>query len=158
MQWIKRMLFLKKKRVSLDDFAYLTFNPNSNAQVSKLLFEYLDLPILNLTDSGSPSVDGDTIKQLLKRGKHLDILEALFELTKVSKLLTSFIPAFLNSFKVDNGYRLHGNFNLTGTKSMRLSSNNVNLQNLPSTGTSYAKLIKKCFKAPTGWVMVGADF
>jgi len=30
--------------------------------------------------------------------------------------------------------------------------------NLPSSGTIYAKPIKKCFEAPPGWLMVGADF
>src|SRR5699024_276600 len=33
-----------------------------------------------------------------------------------------------------------------------------NLQQLPATGTKYAKLIKKCFKAPTGWLFCGLDF
>lgn len=34
----------------------------------------------------------------------------------------------------------------------------MNLQNIPSTGSPYAKLIKSCFKAPKGWVFSGADF
>jgi DNA polymerase-1 len=53
---------------------------------------------------------------------------------------------------------LHGSFNLGGTISGRLSSSNPNLQQIPSTGTQYAKTIKKCFQAPKGWIMVGADY
>lgn len=34
----------------------------------------------------------------------------------------------------------------------------MNLQNIPSTGSIYAKLIKSCFKAPKGWIFSGADF
>lgn len=33
-----------------------------------------------------------------------------------------------------------------------------NLQNIPSSGSEYAKLIKGCFRAPPGWIMLGADF
>lgn len=34
----------------------------------------------------------------------------------------------------------------------------MNLQQLPATGTKYAKLIKKCFVAPDGWLFCGLDF
>jgi DNA polymerase-1 len=87
------------------------------------------------------------------------ILKDLIELNKVSKILDSFIPVFLNKtiLKEDRVY-LHGNFNLGGTVSGRLSSSRVNLQQLPSSGSVYAKPIKKCFQAPEGWLMVGADF
>lgn len=33
----------------------------------------------------------------------------------------------------------------------------MNLQNLPA-GSTFGKLIKKCFKAPEGWLFGGADF
>jgi DNA polymerase-1 len=39
----------------------------------------------------------------------------------------------------------------------RLSSSDPNLQNIPAN-SEYAKLIKKCFKAPFGWIFAGADF
>ena len=39
----------------------------------------------------------------------------------------------------------------------RLSSSNPNLQNIPS-GSTYGKLVKRCFSAPKGWVFSGADF
>lgn len=38
------------------------------------------------------------------------------------------------------------------------NSSKPNLQNIPSTGTKYAKLIKGCFKAPEGWLLMSADF
>jgi DNA polymerase I-like protein with 3'-5' exonuclease and polymerase domains len=87
------------------------------------------------------------------------ILKDLIELNKVSKILDSFIPNFLNKTipKQDKVY-LHGNFNLGGTVSSRLSSSKPNLQQIPSTGSVYAKPIKKCFQAPSSWLMVGADF
>jgi DNA polymerase I len=88
------------------------------------------------------------------------VLKALIELNKVSKILDSFIPAFLNKtiHKDDGRAYLHGNFNSTGTVSGRMSSSKVNLQQLPSSGSVYAKPIKKCFSAPKGWLLVGADY
>lgn len=83
------------------------------------------------------------------------ILTALVELNKVSKILDSFLPVFTDKTipKGDKVY-LHGNFNLGGTVSGRLSSNSPNMQNLPSTGTVYAKAIKQCFSAPEGWLIL----
>ena len=34
----------------------------------------------------------------------------------------------------------------------------MNLQNLPSTGSKYAKVIKSCFQAGPGWLFCGLDF
>lgn len=87
------------------------------------------------------------------------VLKYLIEINEVSKLLTAFIPAFLCKTVPKMGkWFLHGNFHLGGTKSGRLSSSKINLQQLPSTGSKYAKAIKGCFQAPDGWVIVGADF
>ena len=33
-----------------------------------------------------------------------------------------------------------------------------NLQQIPATGSKYAKLIKSCFQAPKGWLWVGLDY
>jgi DNA polymerase-1 len=87
------------------------------------------------------------------------ILKALLELNKVSKILDSFLPVFLNkTIPKANRYWLHGHFNLGGTVSGRLSSSDPNMQNLPSTGSIYAKPTKKCFSAPDDWLLVGADY
>ena len=95
-------------------------------------------------------------KQAIEKAK---VLKALIELNKISKILDTFIPIFENkTIKKNNGVYLHGNFNLGGTVSGRLSSNSPNMQNLPSTGSIYAKPIKNCFVAPDGWLLVSADF
>lgn len=87
------------------------------------------------------------------------ILKSLIEIAKISKILSTFIKAFHeNSFLKEDGiYYLHGNFNLTGTQSMRLSSSGPNLQNLPSNSI-YGKKIKECFVAAKNWYFGGADF
>jgi DNA polymerase-1 len=164
---------LKKLRKTTDDFLHIEFNPNSHTQLALFLHDHLQLPILNTTDTGKPATDNKTLKSLIEllrqqpvRNKDIILLiEHLIELADVAKILNTFIPAFLNNSISKNGWEyLHGNFNLGGTKSGRLSSNKPNLTNIPSTGTQYAKPIKQCFQAPpfpyenkNGWLMVGAD-
>ena len=74
--------------------------------------------------------------------------------------LKSFIPAFKEApySKRNNWHYLIGNFNLGGTVSGRLSSSKPNMQQLPATGSKYAKIIKSCFQAPKGWILCGLDY
>jgi len=90
----------------------------------------------------------------------IKLLQSLIALGDVKILRNTFINAFQTKSipKSDNRNYLHGNFNIGGTVSGRMSSNKPNLQNMPSTGTDYAKAFKDCFSAPDGWLMVGADF
>lgn len=88
------------------------------------------------------------------------ILKALIYLNEAAIIADTFVTAFKHKTidKGDGTKYLHGNFNLGGTVSGRLSSSKVNLQNLPSSGSKYAKAVKKAFIAPEGWIMIGADF
>jgi DNA polymerase-1 len=87
------------------------------------------------------------------------ILRYLREYSQANKVLTSFITAYKESPKANDGHHyLFGSFKLGGTVSGRLSSANPNLQNQPSTGSAFAKIIKKCFVAPKGWIVAGLDF
>lgn len=152
----------KKKVFTIDDprIQRLKFNPNSDQQVGNLLYSYLGLPILDYTDTKQPSTSGKTLVKLSKHTnnkEYLAIIMALIGLTHVSKILTSFIPAFENAVQQPDGsWRLYGNFNLGGTVSGRLSSSKPNLTNLPSNSI-YGKLIKKCFGCIAGWLFGGAD-
>jgi DNA polymerase-1 len=137
------------------------FNPGSGDQLAVLLFEVMDLPILDKTKTGLPATGGDIIEKLINHTEdaaYKECLAALIELGKAQKILSAFIPAFEQAIlKPDGHFYLHGSFNLGGTVSGRLSSSDPNLQNLPS-GSRFAKLIKACFVAPKGWIFCGADF
>jgi len=173
---IKANLKLKKLKKTGEDFGDFYFNPNSNIQLAFLLHIFLDLPILATTDTGAPSTNSKTLTALLEKVQHskkyqgkgyVELIQHIIELHDVSKILNTFIPAFKeNNIAKESWNYLHGGFNLGGTKSGRLSSSNPNLQNIPSTGTQYAKAVKQCFQAPPhtsdlhpkGWLLVGADF
>lgn len=150
----------KKKKKTVDDFNYWCFNFNSDLQVRKFLYNYLQLPVIDLTKAKQPSTSTETLEKLLHHTQDNDVKEALnafFELSKVTKIITSFLDNFTNAPEINNLKGLYGNFNLCGTKSGRLSSSNPNLQQLPSTGSPYAKPVKKIFTAPKGYVFCGAD-
>ena len=152
---------LKKLRKTVDDFPKVVFNPNSGDQVARLLHEVMGLPIIDVTPTKSPATGMDTLEKLLNHTtdpKKLSVINALLGLGSVVKILSAFIPAFERAFyKSDGCWYLHGNFNLNGAVSGRLSSSKVNLQQIPSNSI-YAEIIKACFVAPKGWLMVGADF
>lgn len=152
---------LKKLRKTVNDFPKVVFNPNSGDQVARLLHEVMGLPIIDVTPTKSPATGMDTLEKLLNHTtdpKKLSVINALLGLGSVVKILSAFIPAFERAFyKRDGCWYLHGNFNLNGAVSGRLSSSKVNLQQIPSNSI-YAEIIKACFVPPKGFLMVGADF
>ena len=151
----------KIKWKDFDDIK-VEFNPNSGTQLIELLYHQIGLPVIDFTKTKLPATGGDTLEKLINHTSDPEIktlLSSLISYSKAEKILTSFIPAFKSVPKGADGYHyLFGNFNLGGTKSSRLSSSNVNLQQLPSSGSPYAKLIKACFVAPDNHIFVGADY
>lgn len=161
-RWVaKRNSELKVKRVSMAD-AKEVFNINSGPQLIDLLHEVMGLPVISFTKTKLPATGMDDLEALIHHAttdEQRELLAALIAFKEVDKILTSFIPAFeASALGPDGWHYLFGFFNLGGTLSGRLSSSDPNLQNIPSTGTKYAKLIKLMFKAPPGWLFIGLDF
>ena len=165
-EWVKKRMTIQEMAEAAKENENVrkevTFNPNSGPQLQQLLYEVIGLPVISFTDSKQPSTDADTLKALKNHTSDPDIiafLDALVDYKAVDKILTTVIPALESAALGPDGWHyLFGNFNLGGTLSGRLSSSEPNLQNLPATGTRYAKIIKSCFKAPPGWFFCGIDF
>lgn len=155
---------LKKKQITLadDETLAIEFNPNSNPQMQELLYDIMGLPVIDYTESKQPATGAKTLKKLINHTtneRHKEILDKLIKYSKVEKILSAFIPAFEEAPLAEDGcHYLFGNFNLGGTVSNRLSSSKVNLQQLPSSNSPYAKAIKSCFRAPKGQLFTGLDF
>lgn len=153
---------LKVKQHPLEKFSDVVFNPNSGPQLQALLYEQMGLPVLDFTETKQPATGADTVEKLINHTQeplYKELLTALIAYGKVTKILSTFIPAFEGAISKDSGDTvwLHGNFNLGGTVSGRLSSSEPNMQNIPA-GSEYGKGIKACFSAPEGWLFCGADF
>lgn len=152
---------LKKLVKTLDDIPDVVFNPNSGQQVATLLYEVIGLPVLATTYSGQPTTKAKYLgylKEHTSSEEVKELLEALANLTAANKLLTSFIPSLEKAQQTILGdWRIYGNFKVDGTKSGRLSSNNPNLQNIPSNA-ALAWVIKQCFTGTNDFLFVGADF
>jgi DNA polymerase I-like protein with 3'-5' exonuclease and polymerase domains len=127
------------------------FNPGSVKQLGELLFTYLKLPPVKLTDTGNFSTDVEVLTAL----DH-PFPKKILELRKVKKILGTYVTAILEALDKDG--RLRSSFNLQGTTSGRLSSSgNLNYQNLPREVDNKDTSIKNAFKARPGYVIVQAD-
>lgn len=136
-------------------------NYSSNQQLAVLLYDAMELPVLEWTDSGERATGNKVIRDLINHTQDpekLEVLKALADYSKVIKILTGFIPTFEDAWlKADGMAYLHGSFNIGGTVSGRLSSSSPNLQNLPAGG-KLGKLVKSCFSGPYGKLFTGADY
>lgn len=144
---------LKTKVRTMDELDYIEFNPGSVNDLQILLHEVLDYPVIDVTPTKAPATGAKTLKKHIKlHARDRDekkLLKALIHIADASIIRNNFLKNFAEACPAPDGmHYLFGNFNLGGTVSGRLSSSSPNMQNIPSSGTPYAKMIKRCFVAP----------
>lgn len=122
-------------------------NWNSPAQIQKLLYEELKLPVIETTESGSPSTSEATLMQL--RDKH-PIVELILKYRGVNIQISHFIDGWINRMW---GRRLFPNFKLHGTVTGRTSCTDPNLQQVPRD-----PIIRNLVGAPEDWSVVEIDY
>ncbi|MDP3143722.1 MAG: DNA polymerase I, partial [Candidatus Omnitrophota bacterium] len=101
------------------------FNINSPKQLSHILFDKLNLPIIKKTKTGA-STDEEVLRKLAS--KH-ELPAMLLEYRQLVKLTSTYIDALPELINPKSG-KVHTSFNQTGTETGRLSSSNPNLQNI----------------------------
>lgn len=102
------------------------FNVNSPQQLSRVLFEVLQLPVVKKTKTGF-STDVEVLEALAEQHP---IVPLILEVRELAKLKGTYLDALPRLVDPATG-RLHTSFNQTVTATGRLSSSNPNLQNIP---------------------------
>ena len=98
------------------------------------------------------SLDDMSIEEL----KQLrEVVSALIDYSSAGIIRNNFVEAF---YRCTYSGRLHGNYRLFGAKSFRLTSNNPNMLNSPSSGSIYAKHVKRCFEAEWDHIFYTVDY
>lgn len=116
----------QKKFEKYKGYENFKFNWNSVNHLRELLFDKLKLVTSITTDTGLPSTNEDSMNEM--REQH-EIPDLMLELRKVTTLQGMFIQK-LPELKDANDI-IHPSFNLSGTVTGRLSSENPNAQQLP---------------------------
>lgn len=152
---------LGERLAQLEDNIYLTcgygkFNINSLPQLSDVLFGKLGLDTAGLKKTKKTknfSLTADVLEDM--RDQH-PVIPLILEYRQVQKLRSTYVdalPALVNRYTG----RVHTSFNITGTSTGRVSSNDPNLQNIPIRNEEGRK-VRKAFIAPEGHVLVSADY
>lgn len=102
------------------------------------------------------TVDAEALHEFERqKGEGGDISTAILEYRAAQVLHSTFVIPLTTM--LDEAGRIHGNFNIMGTVTGRLSSNNPNLQNIPNKGGG---LIKQAYVSRFGayGVLLNVDF
>lgn len=146
-------------QIFLDNAAGGSVNVKSSKQVIELLYNKLSLaPKRKQRKSGesTPTADKDAIIELAGKNAH-PILHVILEIRQRRDFVERYLTA-----KVDNDNRMRCAFDITGTRSGRLSSrqsiygSGTNLQNIPSRKPE-GEAIRRMFIADEGMCFVYRD-
>lgn len=133
-----------------------TFNLNSTQQLSDVLFGQLKLTPPDRgrkTASGHYSTAADVLDEM--RGQH-PVLDLILEHRELAKLKSTYVDALPAAVDPNTG-RVHTSYSQTGSVTGRLSSNNPNLQNIP-TRTETGQRVRNGFIAEEGNVLLSVDY
>lgn len=134
------------------ELAGVTFNIMSPAQLSKVLFETLEIPYPKRTKDGKYSTSKDILDKI--RFVH-PIVDKILEYRTLAKLYTNYAVGLKSEVREDG--RIHTIFTQTLTRTGRLSSISPNLQNIPARA-EYSKLIRKAFIPDDNSKLLSSDY
>lgn len=121
-------------------------NIASSTQIAVLLYDILGVEAVD------PKNPRGTGVEILSKIDH-PIAKAILEYREVSKLLSTYIDKLPKCVNPKDG-RVHCKFNQYGADTGRFSSNDPNMQNIPSHNHD----IRKMFTASDGYVLMSSDF
>lgn len=152
-QAFRTYILLQKQEVGTRLRNYGDFNPDSNRDVGKLLYDQLGLPTVKTTGTGKPSSDREALELL--KGRH-PVAGDLLEWRRLAKMEGTYATGLLGFIRPDG--RIHCTYNIDGARSGRMSSSGPNLQNIPRASNDETRMARDCFVAPPGYVLLQADY
>ncbi len=129
------------------------FNLASPKQIQGILFEKLELPVLEKTPKGQPSTAESVLQEL---AHDYPLPKLILEYRGMSKLKSTYTDALPACIDPETG-RVHTSYRQAVASTGRLSSTDPNLQNIP-VRTPEGRRIRQAFIAPTGSCILAADY
>src|SRR5215471_620838 len=145
---------LASRSAQIFDLAGEAFNINSPQQLSKILFDKLQLPASKRnvkTRTASTAVD--VLEELALTH---ELPRLILEWRALAKLKGTYVDALPQLVNPDTG-RVHTSFNQAVAATGRLSSSDPNLQNIPIR-TKLGREIRGAFIADPDHVLISADY
>ena len=147
---LKRQMDVLEKEIY--ELSGVTFNIMSPAQLSKVLFETLEIPYPKRVKDGKYSTSKDILDKI--RFVH-PVVDKILEYRTLAKLYTNYAVGLKAEVREDG--RIHTIFTQTLTRTGRLSSISPNLQNIPAR-SEYSKLIRKAFIPDKDSKLLSSDY
>jgi DNA polymerase-1 len=135
------------------DAAGQPFNIGSPRQIQSILYEKMNLPVLERTPGGQPSTAESVLADL---ADDYELPRLILEHRALAKLKSTYTDRLVEQINPDTG-RVHTCYHQAVAATGRLSSSDPNLQNIP-VRTAEGRRIRQAFVAPPGHVLVAADY
>ena len=141
----------RELETSIEQLAGHRFNINSSAQLGKVLFEELELPVVLRTKTGF-----STSNEALERIEHAHpIVQRVLRWRRLRRLRDSWVSSLRRSIHADG--RVHSRFHCARSFSGELVNTNPDLQRVPGRTPEMAE-IRRAFVAPAGRLLMSVDF
>lgn len=129
------------------------FNLGSPKQIQAILFEKMQIPVLEKTPTGQPSTAESVLQEL---AYSYALPKLILEYRTLSKLKSTYTDKLPEMIDPASG-RVHTSYHQAVAATGRLSSSDPNLQNIPIRSEE-GRLIRQAFIAPAGYQIVAADY
>ena len=129
------------------------FNIGSPKQISEILYDKLQLPVLAKTPTGQPSTAESVLQELAAEHELPALILKHREFSKLKSTYTDRLPEQVNPASG----RVHTSYHQAVAATGRLSSSDPNLQNIPIR-TEEGRKIRRAFIAASGNVLLAADY
>jgi len=128
----------------------IKMNLSSRAQLGKVLFDHMGLPMPATTKTGRPKTDKETLRQVGG-----DFINLYLGTAQLEKSFSTYLQGLRKS--VVDGF-VHPVYNLHLVRTYRSSCSNPNFQNVPVRDKVMSKMIRESYVPRPGHLFIEADF